>query len=99
VKKPVKNDTGVVGTGNAGQTAEKQKKLMKKLAVGIVNYAHLSAGGLAVLRAVRRSRRQALASSGDSSVSARSRPKQIFSLSGTKRANGAHFLRSTEVTF
>ena len=76
---------------------------MKKLAVGIVNYAHLSAGGLAVLGAVRRSRRQALASSGDSSVSAsapaRSRPKQIFSLSGTKRANGAPFLRSTKVTF
>jgi len=38
---------------------------MKKLAVGIVNYAHPSAGGLAVLRAVRRSRRQALASSGE----------------------------------
>jgi hypothetical protein len=64
-EKAGENDTGVVGTGNARQTAEKQKKLMKKLAVGIVNYAHPSAGGLAVLRAVRRSRRQALASSGE----------------------------------
>jgi len=71
--------------------------------IGIENYFHLSAGGLAVLRAVRRSRRQALASSGDNSVSAsapaRSRPEQIFSLSGTKRANGAPFLTSTKVTF
>jgi len=32
-------------------------------------------------------------------VSARSRPKQIFSLSGTTRANGAPFLRNTKVTF
>jgi hypothetical protein len=70
--------------------------------IGVENYHHLSAGSLAALRAVRRSRRQALASSGDNSVSAstsaRSRPKQTFSLSGTKRANGAPFLRRTKVT-
>jgi len=71
--------------------------------VGIENYLHLSPGSLAALRAVWRSRRQALASSGDNLVSAstaaRSRPEQTFSLSGTKRANGAPFLRSTKVTF
>jgi hypothetical protein len=58
--------------------------------IRIENYFHLSAGGLVGLRAVRRSRRQALASSGDNSVSAsapaRSRPEPIFSLSGAKRA-------------
>jgi hypothetical protein len=71
--------------------------------VGIENYLHLSPGSLVVLRAFWRSRRQALASSGDNSVSAntaaRSRPEQTFSLSGTKRANGAPFLRRTKVTF
>ena len=70
--------------------------------VDVENDQHLSAGSLAALRAFRRSRRQALASSGDNSGSAsslaRSRPKQTFSLSGTKRANGAPFLRRTKVT-
>jgi hypothetical protein len=63
----------------------------------------LSAGGLRVLRAARRSRRHALTSSFDNLAStstwARSRPTQTFSLSGTKRANGDPFLRSTKVTF
>jgi len=71
--------------------------------VDVENDQHLSAGSLAALRAFRRSRRQALASSGDNSGSAsslaRSRPKQTFSLSGTKRAKGAPFLRRTKVTF
>jgi hypothetical protein len=70
--------------------------------VGVENDHHLPAGSLTVLRAVRRSRRQVLASFGDNSVSAstlaRSRPKQTFSLSGTKRAKGVPFLRRTKVT-
>lgn len=56
----------------------------------IENYFHLSAGGLAVLRRFGDHGAQALASSGDNSVSAsapaRSRPEPIFSLSGAKRA-------------
>src|ERR1700690_2579121 len=71
--------------------------------IGIEHYRHLSAGSLRVLRAVWRSWRHALASSFDNSVStsisARSRPTQTFSLSGTNRAKGVPFLRSTNVTF
>src|SRR6516165_10601722 len=55
--------------------------------VSVENYRHLSAGVLSALRAACRSRCHALASfSGNSTLaraSAKSRPTQIFSLSGT----------------
>src|SRR5438309_5869134 len=54
--------------------------------VGVENYRHLLSGALRVLRAFRRSRRQALASPFGKSIlakaSAKSRPTQTFSLSG-----------------
>jgi len=71
--------------------------------VRIQDYRHLSIGGFNVLRAVRKSRRQAAASSGDKSISAsapaKSRPVQTFSLSGTSRATGEPFLIKMNVTF
>src|SRR5260370_42553283 len=71
--------------------------------VGVENYRHLSTGALSLLRAVCRSRRQALASLSGKAVLARalarSRPAHSFSLSGIRRANGSPFFRSTNVTF
>src|SRR5436190_15338611 len=67
--------------------------------VRIDNYCHLSEGALRAFRAVWRSRRHALASSIVSSIparaSARSRPKQTFSVAGTRRATGEPFLSRT----
>src|ERR1700686_3899557 len=71
--------------------------------IGIEDYRHLSAGGASFRRAVFRSRCHALAVSSASSVfarvSARSRPEQLFALSGTKRATGTPFFSSTKVAF
>jgi len=71
--------------------------------ISVKNYRHLSEGILRVLRAASRSRRQAFASfSGKSSsakASAKSRPTHTFSLSGTRRAKGSPFFKSTNVTF
>src|ERR1700722_11090769 len=71
--------------------------------IGIENYRHLSLGGFTALRAAFRSRCQALASLSDRSTflkaSANSGPVQLFFCSGTSRATGVPFLRSTNVTF
>src|SRR5215470_3078375 len=71
--------------------------------VSVENYRHLSAGVLRTLRAASRSRYHAFASfSGKSTLartSANSRPTQTLSLSGTRRAYGSPFFKSTNVTF
>ena len=71
--------------------------------IGVQDYCHRSTGALSILRAAIRSRRQAFASSFGNSIlakaAARSRPVQIFSASGTRRATGAPFFSKTKVTF
>src|SRR5512137_657883 len=71
--------------------------------VSIENYRHRLGGALSLLRAVRKSRRHALASfSGKpvlESASAKSRPVHTFSPSGTRRAKGSPFFTRTKVAF
>src|SRR5664280_1099154 len=65
--------------------------------VSVKDYRHLSPGVVRVLRAACKSRRHALASSSGSwawpKTSAKSRPEQTFSSSGTSRATGEPFRR------
>lgn len=71
--------------------------------IRVQDYCHRSTGALSILRAAIRSRRQAFASSFGNPIlakaAARSRPVQIFSASGTRRATGAPFFSKTKVTF
>jgi hypothetical protein len=83
----------VVGTGSHPVLEVEGAFLAPNDDVRVENYPHRLDGALSLLRAVRRSRRHALASvSGKpvlESASAKSRPAHTFSLAGTRRANGS----------
>src|SRR6266436_4596690 len=93
----------VVGTGSHPLLEVEGALFAPNDDVSIENYRHLLGGALSLLRAVRKSRRQVLASFPGKpvleSASAKSRPAHTFSSSGTRRANGSPFFRSTNVTF
>src|SRR5229473_4463580 len=93
----------VVGTGSHPLLEVEGALLAPNDDVGVENYRHRLRGALSLLRAVRKSRRHVLASFSGKPVleraSAKSRPAHTFSPSGTRRANGSPFFRSTNVTF
>src|SRR5579864_690669 len=93
----------VVGTGSHPLLEVEGTPLAPNDDVSIENYRHRLGGALSLLRAVRKSRRHALASfSGKpvlESASAKLRPAHTFSSSGTRRANGLPFFIRTNDTF
>src|SRR5271154_5522320 len=92
----------VMGTGRNPPLQVESALLPANDHVRVKNYRHELAGALRTFRAAFRSRCHALVSLLFSlalaRTSAKSRPTQTFSLSGTRRANGLPFFRSTNVT-